>query len=217
VFAPDGRSIFYGSDTGKEAIYRQDVSGRGTPQVVFEGTAGLSPYSPGALLRDGRSLIVAIMSPKTRLDIMRYDLESRSLTPLVQTPFNERSPALSPDERWLAYASDRSGRFEVYIEALTGDATVWPVSSDGGDLPQWRSDGRELFFVAPPDRVMAVSVLSGDKVRTSAPAQLFRAPFAAYSTYVVLPDGQRFIAHLSEDRNLRQPLTVISDWRPRDR
>jgi hypothetical protein len=88
------------------------------------------------------------------------------------------------------------------------------VSTGGGELPHWRSDGRELFFYSRPDRVMSAEVLQGAEFRTAAPKELFRAPFAPFSDFAVTPDGQRFIIVLSEGRNVRESVTLISDWRP---
>ena len=216
VFAPDGRSILYAADAGRDLILRLDLGGRGTPQEVFEKADGFTAARPGSLSRDGKWMICSTYAAKTGSDIIRYELDSQVVKPLVATTFTEDSPTLSPDERWIAYSSDRSGQFEVYVESVDGEGQVAQVSASGGERPQWRSDGRELFFYAAPDRVMAVDVLPGQAFRTSAPKELFRAPFAPFSEFVVAPDGQRFIVILSEDRNVRQSLTLISEWRPRN-
>ncbi|HVL66724.1 MAG TPA: protein kinase [Vicinamibacterales bacterium] len=216
VFAPDGQSILFGSDAGKEVVLKFDLSGRGTPETVFQPSEGSSAESPWALSKDGRWMVLSTVEQTTGSDIVRYDFESRTVTPMVATQFAETSAALSPDERWIAYASNRSGRFEIYVEPVNGDGNVWPVSVDGGEVAQWRSDGRELFFYAPPDRMMVVDVLPGDTFRTSPPRELFRAALVRSAGFAVAPGGQRLVVSLSPDRNVRRSMTIISGWRPRE-
>jgi hypothetical protein len=150
----------------------------------------------------------------TGSDIARYDLEKKVLTPIVATPFEEQWPRLSPDERWIAYTSDRSGRSEVYVESVSGQGQAWPVSTGGGELPEWRQDGRELFFYTRPDRIMSVDVPPGTDFRTGPPKELFRTMLAPRSNIAVTADGQRFIVVLAEGRTGRESVTLISDWRP---
>ena len=102
------------------------------------------------------------------------------------------------------------------MEPVNGDGNVWPVSVDGGEVAQWRSDGRELFFYAPPDRMMVVDVLPGDTFRTSPPRELFRAALVRSAGFAVAPGGQRLVVSLSPDRNVRRSMTIISGWRPRE-
>jgi eukaryotic-like serine/threonine-protein kinase len=215
VFAPDGKSIYFSSDKGKDQIVRLDVGGRATAVPVFEKQDGYSGGSVGSISKDGKWMIFSSDS-STGEDIIRYDFERKTVTPLIATPFAEVQAAMSPDERWIAYASDRSGRYEVYVEALNGDGEVWPVSAAGGTVPRWSHDGRELLFYAAPDRVMAVDVLPGTTFRSSVPKELFRAAMATgESAFVVSPHGKRLIANLSSGPNERQPLAILSDWRRR--
>ena len=216
-FSADGGSIFYGGDTGRDMILRQVLDGRSAPEVILESSQeGASFIQSGVASRNGRWMVVTSIGTRTGSDVMRYDLAEKRVSPLVQTPFNETSPALSPDERHLAYASDRSGRFEVYVEPIGRDGEVWRVSANGGTLPQWRRDGRELFFIVAPDRITSADVLPGEVFRTSPQRELFRAPFAfGVADYAATADGQRFVAPLSAEPHSRQALTIISEWRPR--
>ena len=114
-------------------------------------------HEQGIVHRDGRTVILYAINSNTRADLMRFDMHTRQLTAIVQTPFDEQTPAVSPDERWIAYASDRSGQNEIYVESLSGGGPVWQVSAGGGELPQWRGDSRELFYVSAPDRIMSAT------------------------------------------------------------
>src|SRR6266852_2641152 len=99
--------------------------------------------------------------------------------PYLRTPFNERDGRFSPEPspRWVAYQSDQSGRYEVYIEAFPQPRGKKQISTAGGENPQWGSGGRELFYVSPDNKLMAVSLkLGADSVEPSPPRELFRLP-----------------------------------------
>ena len=159
--------------------------------------------------RDGRWLAVGAVGSATSQDILRFDLATKKITPLVDTPFLDEDPALSPDDRLLAYASEQSGRWEVYVQALGGERGRWQISSEGGLRPRWRADGRELFFLARPDRLMSVDVEPGEVPRFSAPRELFREPIESFD---VTPDGQHFVALRSADSDVNRPLTLVTNW-----
>ncbi len=127
----------------------------------------------------------------------------------MATPFLDEDPSLSPGDRLLAYASEQSGRWEVYVQALGGERGRWQVSNEEGQSPHWRADGRELFFLARPDRLMSVEVEPGEVPRFSAPRQLFRQPIEAFD---VTPDGQRIIVQRPADGDVSKPLMLISNW-----
>jgi Tol biopolymer transport system component len=89
--------------------------------------------------------------------------EANPPTPLVQTPFDDRNAVVSPDGRWLAYETNSSGRFEVYVRPFPGtDSGQWQVSNEGGVQPQWTRDGHELFYFAPDGALMRVPVEARD-------------------------------------------------------
>jgi len=111
---------------------------------------------------------------------------------LVKTQFVEDSAQISPDGHWLAYRSNRSGRFEVWVQALSGGAPV-RISQSGGRQPVWSRNGRELFYVEAT-RMMAVGVKSGEDFSFDAPVALFEWPFVQdfleFRNYDVAADGR---------------------------
>jgi serine/threonine-protein kinase len=131
----------------------------------------------------------------------------------VKTEFEEVNAEISPDGRWLAYQSNRSGRFEVYVQPFPDVANgLWPVSTTGGTEPVWARDGRELFYRAPNGAVMRVSITPGSIWKASAPTQLFTATSYTLAdptsggvsrTYDVSPDGQRFLMMKNSDAPTR--------------
>jgi serine/threonine-protein kinase len=137
---------------------------------------------------------------------------------LLSSPITELDPTLSPDDRFMAYVSDESGRREVYIRALNGAARV-QVSSDGGDEPVWSPQGRELFYRRGA-QMIAVPVSTASTVTLGKPVVLFEGrfevdPFRGDATnYDVTPDGQRFIMvrpAADSARSLLQ-LNVVVNW-----
>jgi Tol biopolymer transport system component len=133
----------------------------------------------------------------------------------LATEFNELAARFSPDGNWLAYQSDKSGRFEVYLRPFPKSDREWKISTDGGRGPRWRGDGRELYFVAPDRTLMAAAVRTGETVEAGVPAPLFKTtlpPAPIFSTpYEVTADGQRFLM-LVESESSQRSLTVTTNW-----
>ena len=118
----------------------------------------------------------------------------------------------SPDARWVAFQSDESGRYEIYIDAFPEPHGKVRISTGGGVLPQWSADGRELFYVSADSTLMSVSLKQGT-LEPSAPRALF--PLLVIDTdlspYDAAPDGQRILVLENAD-HAAQPLTVIVNW-----
>jgi eukaryotic-like serine/threonine-protein kinase len=134
-----------------------------------------SDWSP-----DGRFIAFHGSATLGAYDITILDWPSGTKpTPFAESPFTEMDSHFSPDGRWLAYASDVSGRMEVYVQAFPKSGNVIRVSSSGGSEPHWRRDSRELFYMGADRMVMAVPVVLGTSFQASSPLALFpsRAPF----------------------------------------
>ena len=133
----------------------------------------------------------------------------------MQAPFNERFARFSPEPspRWVAYDSDESGRYEVYIQAYPEPKGKWQVSNGGGQYPAWSPDGREIFYVSADSKLMAVKLkVDADAVAPSAPVALFEVDVQVLSPpYSVSPDGKRFLVRVPVE-SAGQPLEVILNW-----
>ena len=132
--------------------------------------------------------------------------------PYVQSRFNETWAQISPDGRWMAYGSDQPGQNEILVESIPAGKGRWQVSTEGGDWPVWRRDGKELFFrqgtkiMAAPIRLTETSVESGK------PQALFEVP--PDTRFQVSRDGQHFLIALPvEGAAAASPITVDTDWR----
>ena len=185
------------------------------------------PKTPLAWSPDGSVLLYVTQDPKTGADLWALPVgESRGERkpfPVLQTPFDETAGQFSPDGRWLAYQSNESGPAEVYVRPFPGSSGKWQVSIAGGNQPRWRPDGKELFYVAPDGRLMAVSIAVGADKQTleiAAPVPLFATRLASASgitgvarkpQYAVAPDG-RFLMNVAVEEATGPPITIVLNW-----
>jgi serine/threonine-protein kinase len=216
LWTPDGRRVIYASSTGNEprAIYWKNGDGSGAEErlVAVGNHTHLSSISP-----DGKLLVLTNYETESRGDIWLVSLEANhEAKPFLKTPFNEREGKISPDGRWIAYASDESGSDEVYVQALGGAGGKWQISTEGGFAPLWARSGSELFY-RNGDKVMAVSYAGKPEFSPSPPRTLFEGHFEMHprreGIYDISPDGKRFLMVKSAgaEAGLSQ-LHVVVNW-----
>src|SRR5262249_4262493 len=149
--------------------------------------------------RDGRFIIYTQTDPKTKADVWVLPVNGSGEakpSPVLQSGANETSARLSPDGRWLAYASDASGRNEVYVQSFPEGGGKRQVSTGGGHYPRWRGDGRELFYQAADGKLMAAPAPRGESFEVGVPVPLFEfraGTLQGFTPYAVTGDGQRFL------------------------
>ena len=214
-WSPDGEAVFFGSHRGGPGgvnIYRKLVDGVGEAEEIL-----LSEHSrfPQAVTADGRSLLFVEWNPETARDIWMMTLQGdRRAEPVLATPFDEYSAMLSPEERWLAYVSDESGRYEVYVRSWPEGASRALVSTHGGTDPVWSSDGTELFY-RNGEAMMAVPVESGTSFMAGTPELLFEGRFKlgvhGSLSYDVSADGRFLMIERSRDETTDR-LHVVLNW-----
>jgi eukaryotic-like serine/threonine-protein kinase len=167
--------------------------------------------------RDGRSLLYSYAGAQPGLWVLPLTPEGRSTAnekPRRYTggQFNASEGRFSPDAHWVAYQSDESGRYEIYIDAFPEAQGKVQISTNGGRYPEWGLGGRELFYVSPENKLMAVSLKVGaGSVEPSTPHELFALPIVEVAPYDVAPDGQRFLIP-GTPQKAAQPLTLIVNW-----
>jgi eukaryotic-like serine/threonine-protein kinase len=194
VWTPDGKRIAF--DTNKEGpvnIFWQLADGSGGLERLTSSEYLQAPHSWS---RDGQLLAFIEGSPTTGVDIWVLRLSDRKTQPFLRTPFTEGGPRFSPDGHWLAYVSDESGRFEIYVQPYPGPGGKWQISTEGGTEPVWNPNGRELFYRSG-NKMMAVDVTTQPSFTVGKPRMLFMGEYVPTVTtppnYDVSPDGQRFL------------------------
>jgi len=150
------------------------------------------------------------------IQIPGVGLGDRKERPFLETQYNETAPRFSPDGHWLAYASDESGRWEVYVQPYPRLGGKWQVSTEGGTEPAWNPTGRELFYRAGT-RMMAVPVTFQPEFSAGKPVALFEGPWLptprTTPNYDVSRDGQRFLMLKSADEDQgAQQIVVVQNW-----
>jgi serine/threonine-protein kinase len=194
----DGRQLIFSSQReGPLNLFRQLYDAAGAADRL---TKSVNAQSGTGVTSDGRALIFTETTATTGEDVMQMMLDdTRAITPLVQSPFAARNGIVSPDGRWLAYESNDSGHFEVFVRPYPNvGGGRWQLSTSGGTRPLWSRDGREILYVSPSGAIMRVGVSSGSSLSATAPTLLvkegyFTHPVNPGRTYDVSPDGQRLL------------------------
>ena len=176
VWSPDGKSlVFAGAEKRRLNLFRVTADGSLPPERLTRADFDQVPAGWGA---GGRELVFLEWHPDSKYDVMALALDTRKARPLVKTAFSETSPAVSPDGRWLAYNSNKSGRGEVYVQPYAGGEAV-VVSAGGGGGPLWSRDGSQLFFSRDESgtwTLLRVQVSGTDVVVASPQCVVFQMP-----------------------------------------
>jgi eukaryotic-like serine/threonine-protein kinase len=221
VWTPDGKRIAYAVTTerGLFNISWKRADGVGDAQHLIEGRSSLAQpsWSP-----DGRTLAFVEINPDTNGDIMTLSVEGDEKTgwkpgpakPFLNTPSNEFYPAFSPDGRWLAYMSNESGHYEVYVRPFPGPGGKWQISTGSGVFPEWSTNGREIFYRTLENKIMvAAYTAAGDSFRAEKPrswsdVQIFDLGFFERN-FALHPDGKR-IAVLKAPAEAQSGVTTVA-------
>jgi serine/threonine-protein kinase len=204
----DGRHVVYTTLRGQNGVYWKSAGGGAQEQLLA---------APGRLLyeailtNDSRRLIYRLGGVPGDLYYAHRD-SSKTQHALLDSRFDERSPVTSPDDHWLAYVSDETGRDEVYVRPFPEGGGQWVISTGGGTEPRWSHDGRELFY-RNADTVFAVRVQAQSSFTVGERTALFTGSFLQnprHPTYDVHPDGQRFI-FLTGDSEDSGELTLVQN------
>jgi Tol biopolymer transport system component len=169
---------------------------------------------------DERLVLYETLDSRTQRDLWVLPLSGdRRPRPLLQSEFNEEQGQLSPDGRWLAYISDETGRWEVYVRSFPGLGDLRHISTAGGTHPRWRRDGKEIFYLSRNHTLMAVDLRNGIDAELPAPQSLFPisinpsvVPLNERTLYSVTADGQRFLVASPLDGAGPQAVTVVTNW-----
>ncbi len=214
VWNPEGtRILFASSRNHKFDLFVKNADGSQEEKLLDFDNAEKGDKYPYDWSRDGKYILY---TPAAELWVATFpELKARVF---LVAPGTIRNAQFSPDGKWVAYASNESGRFEIYVTSFPAAEGKWQVSSGGGTQPRWRGDTKELFYLAPDGKMMAASINGGAKFDAGQPAALFQTHAREVSatseqvSYDVSKDGQRFIIITQVKNADIQPMTVILNW-----
>ncbi|HET9793955.1 MAG TPA: protein kinase, partial [Thermoanaerobaculia bacterium] len=210
VWMPDGRTIVFSSlRSGVNGdIYSTSSSGGVEDRKIFPG--GAAGASASTVSPDGKILVYGTRAAGTRDDLWALPLGGGKPTPLRTTRFAETAAQFSRDGKWLAFVADDTGRDEVYVRSAADPSVQIQVSTNGGERPRWRRDGKEIYFLSGPS-VMAAALSGGPDLRADPPRPLFTLS-GTFGDYDVSPDGQRFLVTVPPHESVEPVAVAVLDW-----
>jgi eukaryotic-like serine/threonine-protein kinase len=214
LWSPDAKRIVFASyRTGSWSLYEKSASGGESEKVIL---ASVEEKVPDDWSRDGKFIIYESFNGKTKWDLWLLRTADKNTSPLLQSEFNERQASFSPDGKYIAYTSDKSGSVAVYVQTFPLSGSEWRISTDAGAQPRWRSDGRELFYIGGDRKLMMVDVKPGSPFQVGVPKPLFETRVPTLmdfrNHYVVTADGQRFLINSMTEQRGSTPIDVVKNW-----
>ena len=215
VWSRDGRTIAYRGVETVPDINLKPASGVGAPRILARGDLN-GDLIPNSWSADDQQILGTALSAAGGSQLVLVEVATGKSTPFLKASGNQTNGQISPDGKWVAYASDESGQWEIYVTTFPGAAGKWQVSTGGGTEPRWRRDGKEIFYIAPAGMLTAVPLSAGaEGIATGAANSLFRihgrAPISSTDlfTYDVAPDGKRFLVNRYVPPEHPVPLTIV--------
>jgi len=209
AWSPDGNRIAFTSDRqGVRDIYVTPASGLGPDELVIKSNTAKNVET-----WSDRYLLFSV-TRNGQPDVDMVSFPDKNTVRLLDGPYAEAGAAMSPEGILLAYMSDENGANEVFLRSFPDSSRKWQISKAGGAEPQWRRDGRELYYLAQDD-LMAVTLTKGPKgLEPQEPRRLFRQRLGPFlrNRYVAAPDGQRFLLNVPATDRTVEPITVILNW-----
>jgi Tol biopolymer transport system component len=223
VWSSDGARLVYRSfEVGLVSFYQKSAGGGGSEEQIlsFDAARTAQIRSPNLVPTDwspdGVYILFSVPAPATGTDLWILPLTGeRKLFKFLATPAEEMHGNFSQDGHFVAYTSNESGRFEVYVQTFPLSDRKWQVSINGGYEPRWRADGREIYYLSEDRKLMAVRLAAGPKFE--APVRLFQTRVAVgvnpnRTHYVPSRDGKRFLVNTLSGDPAPTPITVVLNW-----
>jgi hypothetical protein len=216
LWSPDGRTILFASGAPFN-LFRIPADGSGAEERILKSETRQTPLDWS---KDGRLILYSETAQDTGSHLWTLEVTpdgkpqpGAQPQPYIRGPFNQTAGRFSSDTRWVAYQSNESGKADVYVQSFPKPRGKVLISTAGGRNPEWGPNGRELFYVSPDEKLMAVAMKLGvESAEASLPRELFPLPRISIglSPFEVAADGQRFLVQVTTDKI--EPLNVILNW-----
>jgi len=214
MFSPDSqRVLFSSSREHRFNLYLKNADGAEEEKKLALDASDKADRYPCDWSRDGKFILY-----KRATELWVAEMPDLKTRPLVQRQGTAKNGQFSPDGKWVAYASNESGQWEIYVTSFPEGRGRWQVSTAGGTQPRWRGDSKELFYLAADGKMMAVPVAGATNFDAGVPVALFPAnsreavATSEQVTYDVTKDGQRFLINTRVKDVEKQPLAVVLNW-----
>ena len=214
IWSPNGKQIVFTSNRSDGfRDYRKNSDGTGPEEALFSFENGSQLTSALDWSSDGENILL-----RKQNQLWYVSLRNLKPRPLIEASWAVRDAQFSPNGHWIAYASNESGKMEIYVVPFPEGNGKWQVSSGGGDEPVWRKDSKELFYISSDGKLTAVPVTAGDRFDASTPIVLFqthrRRPVSSqdFFSYDLSRDGKRFLIANQSEKSEATPLSVYLNW-----
>jgi serine/threonine protein kinase len=220
IWSPDSNRIVFGANRkGIWDLYQKSLSDAEDEELYVDPSVDIWPNDWST---DGQYILYLAKDPTSGRDLCVLPMsgDERAPYPIVNTSFEEQNGQFSPNGRLIAYESNESGRFEVYIQPFKSSGRKHKVSIDGGIEPRWHPEGKELFYIAPDGKLMAALIQGdGQTLSVGIPAPLFQTQIVgggnvkiAKTQYDVSCDGRRFLINITDDKSASAPIIINTNW-----
>ena len=215
IWSADGTGVVFTSRRvqGTTDVLLRPIMGQGNDEQLLLRSREMK--LSGDWSHQDKSFVYVTSDPSTRLDLWVMPPQGPA-RPFLNSTSNEMQPRLSPDGKWIAYTSDESGSWEVYVQSFPAGGAKRAISVGGGAEAQWTKEGREIVYLTPDGTMMSAEITAAQALEPGRPKILFRVPLNGDITryrnhYAVTSDGQRFLIDTA-DESTREPITVVVNW-----
>ena len=207
-----GKRIVYASDkNGTFDVYQKNINGLQEESLLYRNDSG--QVGPGSFTSDGNILIYTIIKTSRDIGIL-YINDSNRVDMFANSSFVEQMAKISPNDKYVAYISNESGRSEIYVRQLKAEGGKWQLSNEGAVFPRWRDDGKELYYYTFSGEIVAIPVKTEGAFEAGNPSVLFSCNLRQRIGYQIDPydvsnDGQRFLLNSSLTGSSTKKMIIV--------